>query len=65
MRRLPKKPIRVFLEDGSNDLDVAPASWWLANQTLARSLEFAGDDVAALPKDDRSAFIGRSFTRCL
>jgi enterochelin esterase family protein len=46
VRRLPKKPIRVFLQDGSNDLDVAPGSWWLANQTLARSLEFAGYDVA-------------------
>ena len=44
VRRLPKKPIRVFLQDGSNDLDVAPGSWWLANQTLARSLEFAGYD---------------------
>jgi enterochelin esterase family protein len=44
VRALPKKPIRVFLQDGSNDLDVAAGSWWLANQTLARSLEFAGYD---------------------
>jgi enterochelin esterase family protein len=44
VRRLPKKPIRVILQDGSNDLDAAPGSWWLANQTLARSLEFAGYD---------------------
>jgi enterochelin esterase family protein len=46
VRRLPKKPIRVFLQDGSNDLDLAPGSWWLANQTMARSLEFAGYDYA-------------------
>lgn len=46
VRRLPKKPIRVFLQDGSNDLDLAPGSWWQANQTLARSLEFAGYDYA-------------------
>ena len=46
VRRLPKKPIRVFLQDGSNDLDLAPGSWWLANQTFARSLEFAGYDYA-------------------
>jgi len=44
VRRLPKKPIRVFLQDGSNDLDLPAGSWWLANQTLARSLEFAGYD---------------------
>ena len=44
VRRLPKKPIRVFLQDGSNDLELAAGSWWLANQTLARSLEFAGYD---------------------
>jgi enterochelin esterase family protein len=44
VRRVPKKPIRVILQDGSNDLDAAPGSWWLANQTLARSLEYAGYD---------------------
>jgi len=44
VRRLPKKPIRVFLQDGSNDLDLPAGSWWLANQTLARALEFAGYD---------------------
>jgi enterochelin esterase family protein len=44
VRRLPKKPIRVFLQDGSNDLDLPAGSWWLANQTLARSLEYAGYD---------------------
>ena len=27
-----------------NDLDALPGSWWLANQTLARSLEYAGYD---------------------
>jgi enterochelin esterase family protein len=46
VRRLPKKPIRVFLQDGSNDLDLPAGSWWLANQTLARSLEYAGYDYA-------------------
>ena len=44
VRRVPKKPIRVILQDGSNDLDGAVGSWWLANQTLARSLEYAGYD---------------------
>ena len=44
VRRVPKKPIRVILQDGSNDLDNSAGSWWLANQTLARSLEYAGYD---------------------
>jgi enterochelin esterase family protein len=34
VRKTPKKPIRVFLQDGSNDLDNANGNWPLANQTL-------------------------------
>jgi enterochelin esterase-like enzyme len=44
VRKTPKKPIRVFLQDGANDLDNANGNWPLANQTLARSLAYAGYD---------------------
>jgi enterochelin esterase-like enzyme len=44
VRRVPPKPIRIFLQDGANDLDNASGSWWLANQTLARSFAYAGYD---------------------
>jgi enterochelin esterase family protein len=44
IRKAPRKPIRVFMQDGANDLDNQHGSWWLANQTLARSLAFAGYD---------------------
>jgi enterochelin esterase family protein len=44
VRRTPKKPFRVILQDGANDLDNANGNWFLANQTLAKSLEFAGYD---------------------
>jgi enterochelin esterase family protein len=44
VRKLPRKPIRVFLQDGANDLDNQFGNWPLANQTLARSLAFAGYD---------------------
>jgi enterochelin esterase-like enzyme len=44
VRRVPPKPIRIFMQDGANDLDNASGSWWLANQTLARSFAFAGYD---------------------
>ena len=44
VRRVPAKPIRVFMQDGANDLDNQFGSWWLANQTLARSFAFARYD---------------------
>src|SRR3982751_1237179 len=44
VRKAPRKPIRVFLQDGENDLDNANGNWPLANQTLAKSLAFAGYD---------------------
>jgi sugar lactone lactonase YvrE/enterochelin esterase-like enzyme len=45
VRKVEPKPIRVFLEDGSADLDIYGGDWWMANQSLQRSLEFAGYDV--------------------
>jgi hypothetical protein len=45
VRMTPKKPIRVFLQDGENDLNTYPGSWWLANQQMASSLAWANYDV--------------------
>ena len=36
VRKTPKKPIRVFLQDGANDLDNANGNWPLANQPMAQ-----------------------------
>ena len=44
IRKTPKKPIRVFLQDGANDLDNNNGNWPLANQTLAKSLAYAKYD---------------------
>ena len=44
IRKTPKKPIRVFLQDGANDLDNANGNWPLANQQMAKALEFAKYD---------------------
>jgi enterochelin esterase family protein len=44
IRKTPKKPIRVFLQDGENDLDNAHGSWPLANHQMDRALKFAGYD---------------------
>lgn len=40
----PRKPIRVYLQDGSNDATNVIGDWPLANQTLAKALGFAGYD---------------------
>jgi len=44
IRKTEKKPIRVFLQDGVNDLDNLHGNWPLANQQMAKALEFAGYD---------------------
>jgi enterochelin esterase-like enzyme len=44
VRKTPRKPIRVFLQDGANDLDNANGNWPLANLTLAKSLAYANYD---------------------
>ena len=44
IRKTPAKPIRVFLQDGSNDLDNAHGNWFLANQQMAAALKFAKYD---------------------
>ena len=44
IRKTEHKGIRVFLQDGSGDLDNAHGSWPLANQQMAAALDFAGYD---------------------
>lgn len=44
IRKTEKKPIRVFLQDGSGDLDNLHGNWPLANQEMAAALKFAGYD---------------------
>jgi enterochelin esterase-like enzyme len=40
IRKTEKKPIRVFLQDGSGDLDNEFGNWPLANQQMASSLKY-------------------------
>jgi enterochelin esterase-like enzyme len=44
IRKTEPKPIRVFLEDGSNDLDNAHGNWWLSNLQMEAALKFAKYD---------------------
>jgi len=41
IRKGEKKPLRVFLQDGSGDLDNAHGNWWLSNQQMEAALKFA------------------------
>jgi sugar lactone lactonase YvrE/enterochelin esterase-like enzyme len=45
IRKFEPKPIRVFLQDGSKDLNIYGGDWWMANQTMERALTFAGYEV--------------------
>ncbi len=45
IRKYEPKPIRVFLQDGSGDLNIYGGDWWMANQEMERTLKFAGYEV--------------------
>ena len=45
IRKTEPKPIRVFLQDGTNDLNGYGGNWFLANQEMLSALEFSGYDV--------------------
>jgi len=45
IRKTEPKPIRIFLQDGRNDLNNYTGSWFVANQDMLSALEFAGYDV--------------------
>ena len=45
IRKTEPKPIRIFLQDGSGDLDNYTGNWFLANQEMQSALEFAGYDI--------------------
>jgi predicted alpha/beta superfamily hydrolase len=44
IRKTERKPIRVFLQDGANDLDNPFGNWPLANQMMAASLRYMDYD---------------------
>jgi putative esterase len=41
IRKTPIKPIKIFLQDGSNDLNNNHGNWFLANQQMLSALEWA------------------------
>ena len=45
IRKSPIKPIRIFLQDGSRDLNNEHGDWFLANQQMLAALEYANADA--------------------
>ncbi len=45
VRKTENKPLRIFLQDGSHDLDIYAGSWWHANQAMLSALQYSGYDV--------------------
>ncbi|HYG21694.1 MAG TPA: SMP-30/gluconolactonase/LRE family protein [Verrucomicrobiae bacterium] len=45
VRKTEPKRIRVFLQDGSSDLNIYGGDWWMANQAMQRALTFSGYEV--------------------
>lgn len=49
VRKTEKKPIRIFLQDGSNDLNNDHGSWWICNLQMESALRYKGYDVVWNP----------------
>jgi enterochelin esterase family protein len=47
IRRTPIKPIKIFLQDGSNDLNNQFGNWFLANNSMLSALEWANGNADA------------------
>jgi hypothetical protein len=48
IRKSPIRPMRIFLQDGSNDLSNEHGNWFLANQQMLSSLEWANANADKL-----------------
>jgi gluconolactonase len=44
IRKTEPKPLRIFQQDGQNDLNIYSGAWYLGNQSVAAALEYAGYD---------------------
>jgi len=45
IRKYEPKPIRIFMQDGANDLNIYAGDWWKANESMERALSFSGYEV--------------------
>ncbi len=52
VRKTEPKPLRIFLQDGSDDLNIYAGDWWKANESMERSLAFSGYEVKHIWGED-------------
>ena len=45
IRKSPIRPMKIFLQDGSNDLNNVHGNWFLANQQMLSALEWANSEA--------------------
>lgn len=45
LRKYEPKPIRIFLQDGTNDLNNYAGDWWITAQMMERAFQFSGYEV--------------------
>jgi gluconolactonase len=45
IRKYEPKPLRIFMQDGTNDLNIYAGDWWKANEAMERALSFGGYEV--------------------
>lgn len=45
IRKNPIKPLKIFLQDGANDLNNSHGNWFLANQQMLSALEWANKNA--------------------
>ncbi len=45
VRKHEPKPLKIYLQSGENDNNLYCGDWWMANQTMERSLSWNGYDV--------------------
>jgi len=53
IRKSPIRPLRIFIQDGSNDLDNEHGNWFLANQQMVKAIQWANANADA-PADKRA-----------
>lgn len=49
IRKDKKRDLRVYLQDGENDVDNAHGSWWLSNLQMDRALKYSKYDYQFIP----------------
>ena len=45
VRKNEAKPLRIFLQDGNQDLNIYAGDWWMANQNMLSALTWSGYEV--------------------